>query len=54
MDIEVSADINKYPWMISFLLKKKFIEKKIVFLKDKTLTHNIHKFCSLFLSIVRS
>ena len=33
-----------------FLLKKELIiEKKLVFLKDKTLTHNIHKFCSLFL-----
>jgi hypothetical protein len=32
-----------------FLLKKLIIKNKLAFFKDKILTHNIHKFCSLFL-----
>jgi hypothetical protein len=37
------------------LLKKLIIErtKKVIFFKDKILTHNIHTFCSLFLNFKR-
>jgi hypothetical protein len=36
MNIEVSADINRYQWMIFFIKKKELIiQKKLVFLKDK-------------------